>query len=436
MKKENIIELYCRLNPEEACLNGLSKLSAQSKILKEIRPSLFEGKLREHLLFYESKLLCHPFEEYNKITLLYSYHLQRKKRLTKQETSYVKRTLASLKKNSGELTLADTIALRALRATAQIYSRTLGDTRMHLPTTTRTKIYRNPVNDFVVWQKDLYDLSIIDKASIVAEIKRLSAAKKRLPAHSVERYYADTRRLVEFFVDYFQTLFSCTLHNLAITQLPSYLKPIIPSAAAYTFGRFDTKQQRVAFVDFAKKIPPSKLLFVLFHEIFGHIFHFQMVDSMCTEPLKRISYLSRFPVTEGFALCAEDFFVKSFSNGVAGRDFERALGKTFVAKDTIAAIKKTALDQKIRRYVRYLFELEVYGEQKNPYSVIADLVGSFELDRKETKEDLLSFLPTPGYASCYIGGYEILKEIGCFEDPVFRAYVGKKGFDCISEFKK
>jgi len=427
--RESIL-LFKKLFPEESFLSGLNNLPLN--FFDKEKNSSFSDRFYNHLLFYKRNLYPLPFERMYKAGNIIFYHLQRGKILN----HYFLNAIGELLEFPKNLPfyLNESISKRFLKSVLKAYLDFDKKNKNILTSHTKgvlekksKRIFRSPTKNFEKWQSNLYGLRLLDKNTLMAEAR---AVKKEIKSDiKVNDFYLDLKFLIGFFIDYFQNIFEEDITNIKFLETPEYLKPIISTGAAYTFNRLKSNSECIVFIDFDKRISPAKIMLVLFHEVFGHILHFKLIDKYCSSHFKKISYLSRFPLTEGFALLAEDYLLEIMAKEKTQKDFEKNLGKGFSGRKTFLILKNLYFKSRLLRYLRYIFEYEVYCQNKSPRETIEDLSETFKFDREFLEEDLLSFLVTPGYASCYIGGYKILKKLGNYENFSFRKHLGKKGFD-------
>lgn len=429
---KKLVLLFKDLFPEESFLSGLSDLSLD--VFEKEKTTSFSDQFYEHLLFYKENLYPLPFERMYKAGNIIFYHLQKEKALD----NYFLNGMDDLLKfdKGSSFYLNEGMARKFLKLVFSSYiefdkrrKEALAKSMREVRCKKTKKSFQNPVKDFESWQQNLCGLEILDKQIVLNEAKKI---KNEIKNEAKDKDVCpDPKSLINFLLDYFQDISGEDMSDVEVVKTPEYLKPIIPIAAAYTFDRLRSNPRHVVFVSPTKDVSAAKIMLVLFHEVFGHILHFKLVNKHCKSDLKKLPYLSRFPLTEGFALLGEDCLLKIMAKEKTQRDIEKHLGKDFSGKRTFLGIRNFHYKSRLLRYLRYIFELEVYLEHKPPMKAIKELSETFQFDSDSLEEDLLSFLITPGYASCYIGGYKILKKLGDYEDPGFRKSLGEQGFDFI-----
>ena len=186
------------------------------------------------------------------------------------------------------------------------------------------------------------------------------------------------------------------------------MKELVPVAAAYWIDRLCDDGKLMVHIN-KRPMSRTKLLVVTAHEVLGHLYHYDLVRKHCFDLSKRLPVMNRYPLTEGVAMMAEDKLAEIL-------DDENIL--------------KMVLRGKLLRCVRYLFELLIYKEKIDLDKAIDILVDLSGLDENDLREDLLSFLSTPGYASCYWGGYLRMKSLKVdFWSAVGGRKLGEMGMD-------
>ena len=219
------------------------------------------------------------------------------------------------------------------------------------------------------------------------------------------------------------------LGEVRVLHTPQYLQPVSPVASAYTFDRLLPIPIQIVFINFDAIRSPGKLLFVLFHEIFGHILHDALIANFCADPIKKLPAISGYSMYEGFALLAEDFLVERMREERIQNDFMREFPAVFPDGRAFLEVEEQYGYFRLLRYLRYIFETDIYQNEIAPEDAVKNLAALFSLSPEELRSDLFSFLPLPGYASSYIGSYLILKKLGRFGDPDFRKEIGSFGLD-------
>lgn len=436
MKKiRELIILFKNLFPEESFLNGLTDLSLD--LFKKQRFDSFARAFKKHLLFYGENLYPLAFEKIQKAGNLIFYHLQKSRALGPNSLRKIK-GLPEVPKDA-IFDLNEAIAQDFLKSVIKAYldfdrkdEQILRNASREVLNKKIKKLFKNPTGDFHRWQANFYGLGVLDKKILLSEAKIIQ--KKIKKPVKLDDFYPDSEFLIKFFLDYFQNLLEEDVENVKVLKTPEYLLKIEPIAGAYIFDRLKENPKPLVFVNFGKKISTGKLMLILFHEIFGHVLHYNLMNKHCENKLKILSQLPASPAIEGFALLAEDYLLKIMSQKKTQKDFEKVLKKGFSGGKTFLVLRNFYFQSRLLRYLRYIFEYEIYIENKSPLEAITDISRAFEFDREFLREDLFSFLVTPGYGSCYIGGYKIVKELGNYQDFNFRKSLVAIGFDFINNF--
>lgn len=432
MDKLTVITKFKKLFPEESFISGLDKIN--SKNIQINKSSQFVKRLNEHLLFYEENLYPLPFEKLYKCANLVFYHLLIKTKIDLNRYKIFKKINQEISKNRSQ-SLVENLAIKHLKRILTRYLLFDKNNRLKLLSKKlkikNLKDFNPPMKDFYEWQKNLYGLELIDKKILINEAFEIYKKIKNRKFKNI-KWKGDNTKLINFYLNYFQEILKVELPEIIIKNTPGYLKIAIPTAAAYTIDRFTNVSRYIVFVNLKSEISISKLFFVLFHEVFGHILHFYLAKKLCRNKIKLISYMNRFPLTEGFALLAEDYFLKAISKEKFQEIFRKNLKiPNQVFYDGYYVFYK----YRLLRYLRYIFEIEVYLEKKNPLESVKTLSQMFGFETNALKEDLYAYLLTPGYASCYIGGYKILKDLGRYNDENFRKHIASSGFVFIDQLE-
>jgi len=426
---KELVLLYKDLFCEESFLNGLEDLDLS--VFGKENDFSFQEKLENHLLFYKENLYNLPFERIKKAGNIIFYHLQKENELDQRFLEKLHEFLNI--PQSAAFSLNESIAKDFLKPVLKNYSdfdkknnEILARASKEIVGRDAANIFKNPIENFKIWQASIYGLGILDKKTLLSEAR---IVQKEID-NSVEfsDFYYDLELFIKFFIDYFKNSLKEDLGNTKVIDTPDYLKSLEPTAAAYTFDQLKARPCSIVFVNFKKSISIGRLMPILFHEIFGHALHYRLIAKYCKSKLKTIPFLCASPLIEGFALLSEDFIVEEFGKKKVQEDFEKALGESFSGNGTFLVLKNFYLQSRLLRYLRYVFEIEIYTEGKSPQESIEELSRDFEFDKESLKEDLFSFLTNPGYASCYIGGYKILKNLGDYKNSDFRKDLAKNGF--------
>ncbi len=418
----DIIKKYKKVFPEDYFLKGV-KINLLSKTKNY--DNKFLNRFSNHLDYYQNNLLLLPFEQLLKASNFLFYSLISNKKITEADKKIIYKFIRNYLENKTN-NLPEKFALEFFQKVKKIYAKIDGQFQ-GLNIKNKGKFeFSNFIKDFREWEKNIYGLEILDKKLILKEANQFKTRKIQLSSY----FKVDKKIFLEKFLNFFQDKTEVDLTQISILKTPNYLKPVAPTASAYFVNLLSNKPKFFVFISYDKIKNPAIFLFTLFHEIFGHILHFQLINKNCKDPTKKLPYLSRFPLTEGFALLGEDYLLSEFKKKITQNYFQKLLGGN-ILRDIVYVYKYFRL----LRYIRYIFEIEVYLENVDPFSSAHKLSKIFGFDEDSLKEDLLSFLVTPGYGSTYIGGYKMLKNFGSYDDKNFREGISKLGFEFIDSIK-
>jgi hypothetical protein len=436
MKKQNLINSYIELFPEELYLIG-EKIE---NIYRWEGSRDFREYFASFLQFYREKYFVEPFEKMNKVGLLLSYHLLRGERMSRASFSTIQELIKGLE--IGEFGLREQIAAKFLKSVLSAY-------QDFDPTVNQDQLFLNlnqlstlsaprldqtvMVGDYAGWQKTLYGIDVISSEKLVDEIKTLMVDKDR---HKSSNYLLAPEQIEGFMYDFihlFVEINQISLPSIEIKNIPSYLRTIYPTASALTLNRSD-RPQGIYYLNTDKSISVEKLLLITSHEVFGHILHFKLIADYCMEKLRILPYMSRFALTEGVALQAEDWLLEFVSTHPA--PLVTLFARYGLEYTTILdSLRRSYLELRVLRYIRYLFENQVYSAGMTVEEAIKHVANNFAVKFDDLKDDLSAYIITPGYGSCYVGGYKQLSEYGRVSNAEFARRIGELGFDSISQLK-
>lgn len=433
MQNEALVKQFKRLFPEESYLIGLNDNLAVDN------EADFVDKLSAHLSFYERHYLPLQFEKFNKVGLLLSYHLLKHTPLSDNEISFINDITSAMPDRFKNIT--DELAYSFMLKTFYAYqtSSIVADVekkKILFPKEIKSSatVFQNSVKDvsYELWQKNIYNLSIIPLNELYMEadslLSRLSTLEKYDEEPVIDNFHF-INSLVDVIKGINEELFS-SLH-VDVRETPKYLEQIYPTAAALTLDRL-SNPRGIYFINPSARLNASDLVLITVHEVFGHIFQFQLANQFCKDRLKLLSYFMRFPLTEGFALLAEDFAVDIFKNKYSKLiDFMK--GNNIKYDSFVKNLEYSNVRYRLLRYIRYIFESRIYLVSEEPDIVIQDLSLKYNFELENLRKGLYPFLFTPGYASTYIGGYEVIKKVGTFSDGAsFFTKIGKFGLSGLT----
>jgi hypothetical protein len=445
---QDLIHLHTHCFPEEAYLTRLHTLNTQDTPdqLTE-KEALFAQKYTHHLSQYKKYFLPNLTEQCVKYTLLINYHL-----VYNEELSLIEiQNIHQITKEVGvvpitlPLYLAHTDLIHSIRAYRAVFpnSITTQDTLIESEQLLTQPVDTTPIPTlplpWTTWCEDMYGYTPLPLLDLVSFGKNILSDQKRQPSdtnthtqtpeHTVIIPSEDVLKTAHTIYQALTTLYSISVENLSIEPLTDQLKRTIPSAAAYTFGRFGGQVRRVAYINHLRSWKLSDLVLVVAHEILGHLYHFQLVDH-ASPLIARIPAYYRYPVTEGVALLVEQL-VKQGADTLS-HELKKSLGLAIDSVVISRQIKATADTLILRRVIRALFETYIYQELQTPEEAFVSLKqAGFDIDT-DIKEDVRSFLPTPGYGATYIHGYIALMKTNIKLDRSRWEKLGTKGFDLES----
>jgi hypothetical protein len=290
----------------------------------------------------------------------------------------------------------------------------------------------NLSSSFDLTLRKLYGIKSVSKRILDKDLAMFLKQKKSEAKLSVQNI--DREKVQKFIKLVFEKL-AMDVPKIEIDMVPKMMMAIMPTASAYTFFRLDTSRRvfKVFLAD--RKISLARLLFVVVHEVLGHISHFDLVIKNCEDKIKLLPSISRYGLTEGVALLSEDSFFEMNDSD----DFVKKIVKIFDIKDTKQLkedIDSCYIDARVLRILRALFEIGVYKDKIAPDLVVRDFATKTGIDVENLREDLFSFLVTPGYASCYYLGYLTLRGKINLKDPEHRKMLGEFGLGFAEDYGK
>lgn len=437
---QEIVSRFKNFFPEEAFLSGLSSFSRDEEwgfhgsVGSDV---VFLDRFDRHLSFYEACLFPLRSERLTKLTNYIFYHIQKGVKIDNDSFSLIQATVRAL--SDAPFDLVESLSCDAFVVSVRAYtkfdvSQTDNFTRLtsFLGEIPRGNHFQSPMKDFGEWQNELYHLSLGDINQVTKEAYDLQ--KRITPFGNIQELeIIDMMSFCKSFIDFFRALVAPNLSGVRIIEVPDYARGIIPIAAAYTMDRLSDHPIRMIFLNTREPITLEKIILIVFHEAFGHLEHFRLVDTHCKDRMKFLPYLSRFPLTEGFALLAEDYFIEIMQRKEIQHAVATMAGYPGYGDKLFCALQKFHLVSRLQRYIRYLFEVHLYVQGLHPKEAVKKLSDIFHLNEELLEQQLFPFLITPGYASCYIAGYKKMKALGAYRDSEFRREVGKQGFDLLND---
>ena len=425
-------EQYTRLFFDEAYANGFLRARTTVDFFKTTDNRFFKN-FQDHLHYYERHLFLQPSNIFYKVNALLMYHLERGEPLERDASEWLEYYLQALPSTRDyALGVNELPSYYSFVESYRAYVERFGDTNALIEgaiqfLVPRNSGFLNPVENFVAWQYSIYGLPVLTQELLLREAA-LYVRPQRRPSTDRDTK-PDWSALISFFLRYFQDLLRIDLGEIAVIDTPPYLREVSPTASAYTFDRLLSTPRQVVFINLHGIRSPGKLMLALFHEVFGHLLHDALIAVHCADPIKKLPAISGYAMYEGFALLAEDFFAERMIEKDTRNDFMRAFPDIFTGEDSFVDIANEYSRFRLVRYLRYIFEIDIYQNEIKPDDAVKNIAGTFSLSLEELQSDLFSFLPLPGYASSYIGSYSILKKRGTFGDPDFRKEIGWFGLD-------
>jgi len=425
----DLVNKYIELFPEESLYAGLNK---QANI--EFKDQTFLGIFQKHLSYYENELYPNKTEKLYKVANLIFYSLIMDNPLDDEHSALLHKFAQN--SGTGKDNLATKLAYNYLKKVQDAYNKHFVNFGQLGPVEIapiQLGDYNNiQIHDYIGWQRTLYGIDTLSKDVLIGELVNEVDWIAKTP-HRTSYVNISFEQIQELMSLLFGML-GIPLPKTTIQCVPSYLAEAIPIAAAYWPNRLKSGNQSfVVLVNTGIKMPVGLLLMVIAHEVLGHINHFNLVNKYCTDSAKKIPYLSRLPLTEGVGLLAEDAFVNLVQKDNSLLSNMRRIVKAESAstddiKNEVLVAHKRA---RVRRITRYLFELSIYHEGQGIESTIKDLSERSGTPFIELHEDLTSYLVTPGYASCYTGGYKLLQGKIDLMIEADRKKLGEFGFNFI-----
>ena len=193
--------------------------------------------------------------------------------------------------------------------------------------------YLEKIKNFDEWMENLYGLRLINKEEMIGMIRKIR--------NEMDGYEDNDEKVVEVNIielrEYFETIFAklgLVMPKAEWRMVPDSMSELVPVAAAYWTDRLtDDGGKLVVYIN-KRPMSRSRMLVVTAHEVFGHLYHYDLVRKHCFDLSKRLPVMNRFSLTEGVAMMAEEKFAE-ISNDVR--------------------ISKMVLRGKLLRCVRYLF---------------------------------------------------------------------------------
>jgi hypothetical protein len=425
---KSLIEKYKNLFPEEAFYAGLK--DDDRFHTGDIE---FSTKFSKHLDFYEKNLYPYLAERLYKAATFLFYSIVGGRKLTNSDKNCLEALLEGHVNTNSEV---DRLALDYFKGLLEVYDPFV--TEDVLKQLERTLSASKRISErvilptpFEVWLKQLYGLDVLPEEVVVEDIGSLN--KDVVENQIALKVSLNSFEPLQLFVNLLCSELGVAALDVTFQEVPEYMKPALPLAGAYWFDRLhnDTRGFKV-LVNKVQNFSLAKLVLVISHEVLGHILQFTLVSKHCEDNAKKLPYLSRFPLTEGVALLAETMAVELLENDSLGREVLSIFG----LDSSLVPKFKSELEQSYKkalllRCARYLFELEVYQNGTSPNKAVHNVAKLVPFSREELHDDLCSFLFTPGYGSCYLGGLKHLEGRINLREEQDRTKLGKLGFAFI-----
>lgn len=425
----HLFETYQKLFPEEAFFLGATK-----DTLGEIVDNTFTRRYTSHLDFYEKFQFPRLSERLYKVANTLSASLFSETKLTREQENTLRALLCD--DCIQDSTTLERDAMNYLCNVCTMYSKTSFEnelTRIEKRLSGNlTDTIRLPVS-FKEWQQNMYGLSVISTDQIESEIIKLETTPNDSSANPT---VTASPGKVEQIFSLLATKLNVVPPPVVFSHVPAYMSSAVPIAAAYWFNRLSQPNQRYhVFVNTIENISLAQLLLIIVHETLGHILHFDVVSTYCMDSYKKLPYLSRFSLTEGIALLAEELSVSLFHDDVLAKSTLALFG----LDDSYVSVLNNNLQHTynkamLRRLARYLFELYLYGEGNSPATAIERITNILPVHIENLSRDLRSYLFTPGYGSCYMGGYRVLKDRVDLNNQSDREKLGAFGFSFVDVY--
>lgn len=410
---------HAHLFPEEWYLAGGAGFTVAEETLDN-----FGMRYASHLDFYEKYLVHSPTEQTAKFTLHLAYHLAKQE---KPDTGLLEKLNVFMGERShATLSLPESIArvdlLNSIAALCTAHP-DLAATCTHQEAYAHTPSHDTVdqiATDWQTWMHGLYGCTPLTRAEIMHELQRVPPM--HAPAIPLTQPLHETIRAVS---EILSQTFGTLIKNPEVIDLPSHLRSMIPSAAAYTFNRFSGETRRVTYLNESGSWNLAKLLLLVAHENFAHLWHFQEVDAHAPFAA-RLPAAFRYPITEGVALLVEEA-VATHALAIATACAQRKLTDDADALRT--ALTAIVANMRRARLARALFEVCVYDERLTAEEALSSVAQHTGEAPDDLREDLFSFLPTPGYGATYCAGYFTLKAAGATFDSAWQKRIAEAGFD-------
>ncbi len=419
----DVVAKHAALFPEEWYLTSGAHVGDVSGEADE-----FAQRYMAHLLYYEHHLAHLPTEQMAKATLNIAYHLANNEPLSEDERgSAINALSASLQ---GKPCIARWLAETDLRAALTAYDSRFTSSDAPIPARADVIIptdFDNPIDNWHEWCENMYGFSPLQREELERSALLVRAEISSLPSLTslpiTEPIQSAAGRLSTLLGE----ALDMQVPHAEIQPLPGYLKSMIPSAAAYSFARFETPR-RVTLLNMDAPWTLPSLTLLMAHETYAHLWHFAQVDAFASLS-RRLPAMYRYACTEGVALLVEEYVATQALDTLSA-----AVEASFsISRDSIGSeLRRTMLTMRLRRILRALFEHHVYEKKKEPEAALAAIT-PLSLDSiEDMREDLYAYLPTPGYASTYFHGFTLLKNAGASLDTEWRQKIAEAGFDVKS----
>ncbi len=423
MKLQEVIAKHTALFPEEWYL---TRGNALLPTTEDADP--FAQRYMEHLSYYETHLAPLFTERTAKQALNIAYHLANDEALTEQER-FVALTLLE-EEPSQPPCVARYLAQTDLRASLLAHDARFLPHKGSLPARKIREApasFDNPIHDWENWCQYMYGFTPLTLHGLESAAHETRTTLANMPESSIPPLPGDIAPIAQQLSDILGRALDMHVTNASIVPLPNYLESMIPSAAAYSFARFENPR-RVTFLNMQAPWTLPSLTLLMAHETYAHLWHFAEVDAHATLS-RRLPAMYRYTCTEGVALLVEDHVA---TRAVEALSQELSISFSIDATTIKHALVRTMLSMRLRRILRSMFEHYVYALKMEPAAAIARVLPLSFDSNDDLSEDLYAYLPTPGYASTYFNGFSILKKMGASLDDAWRKRIADSGFDIQS----
>ncbi len=415
-----MIAKHAALFPEEWYLTSGASLHHTTEAADD-----FAQRYMAHLSYYEKHLAARQTEQVVKATLTTAYHLANNEPLSSTDRGVALDLLAAeaLQPPCIAQYLAQTDLRAALSAHDARFLPAAEPLTERVVTEAPTS-FDNPIENWHEWCTHMYGFTPLGQQELeraaVALREEISTIAEPVPLIITEPITQVAERLSDMVGE------ALDMHvlNATIVALPEYLKSMIPSAAAYSFARFE-KPRRVTLLNMQAPWTLPTLTLLMAHETYAHLWHFAEVDAHASLS-RRLPAMYRYTCTEGVALLVEEYVA---TTAVDALSHELSNAFTMDTPSLKSALKRTMLSMRLRRILRSLFEHYVYAQKMNPVDALARVLPLSFDTHQDLQEDLYAYLPTPGYASTYFHGFILLKQAGATLDIRWRKKIAETGFD-------